>query len=57
MPSAAARRAPGGEHVETLLSPVAVEGHGHRAVPRHGYSWVWGAVGSAIRWATTSRPA
>ncbi len=45
------------EHVKALLSAVAVEGHGHRAVLRHDYSCVWGAEGSAIRWATTSRPA
>ena len=29
---------PLGEHVETLLSPVPVEGNGHAAPRRHGYS-------------------
>ena len=58
MPSAAASRAPCGEHVEALLGAVAVEGDGDAALGRHGYSESAAvAVGSATLCEMTSRPA
>ena len=47
-----------GEHVEALLGPVAVEGDGHAAPRRHGYSESVAVAGvSATLWEMTSRPA
>jgi hypothetical protein len=39
-PISSSQAGTGRKHIETLLSPVAIEGHGHRAVLRHDYSCV-----------------
>ena len=51
--------APSREHLEALLGPEAIEGDGHRAPGRHGYSAVGGGAPTARRpsWVMTSRPA